>query len=57
MLGDFSHNKQLLKLHADKIIYAVEKMKSLAKVNVVTACKYYGFFKDWYYLQKRKINM
>jgi DNA-binding transcriptional regulator GbsR (MarR family) len=55
MLGEFSNNKQLLKLHADKIIYAVEKMKSLAKVNVVTACKYYGVSKDWYYLQKRKL--
>ncbi|MBL4880303.1 MAG: hypothetical protein JKX82_03160 [Oleispira sp.] len=55
MLGEFSHNKQLLKLHASKIISSIEYMKSLAKVNVVTACKYYGVSKDWYYKEKSKI--
>jgi len=55
MLQEFSHNKQLLKLHADKIITSIEKMKSLAKVNVKTACKYYGVSKDWYYREKAKI--
>jgi len=55
MLQEFSYNKQLLKLHANKIITSIEKMKSLANVNVVTACKYYGISKDWYYNQKRKI--
>jgi hypothetical protein len=37
MLQEFSHNKQLLKLHADKIITSIEKMKSLTNVNVKTA--------------------
>jgi transposase InsO family protein len=55
MLQEFSHNKQLLKLHANKIITSIEKMKSLANVNVVTACKYYGISKDWYYSQKKKL--
>ncbi|WP_339883497.1 hypothetical protein [Polaribacter vadi] len=55
MLQEFSYNKQLLKLHADKIISSIEKMKSLANVNVVTACKYYGISKDWYYREKAKI--
>tara|TARA_R110002051_G_C8744341_1_gene499508 strand:- start:979 stop:2217 length:1239 start_codon:yes stop_codon:yes gene_type:complete len=55
MLQEFSYNKQLLKLHADKIITSIEKMKSLANINVKTACKYYGISKDWYYNQKRKV--
>ena len=55
MLQEFSYNKQLLKLHANKIITSIEKMKSLAKVNVKTACKYYGISKDWYYREKAKI--
>ena len=55
MLQEFSHNKQLLKLHANKIITSIKKMKSLANVNVKTACKYYGVSKDWYYNQKRKL--
>jgi len=55
MLQEFSHNKQLLKLHADKIISSIKKMKSLANVNVKTACKYYGISKDWYYREKAKI--
>jgi len=55
MLQEFSHNKQLLKLHANKIITSIEKMKSLANVNVKTACKYYGISKDWYYKEKAKI--
>jgi transposase InsO family protein len=55
MLQEFSQNKQLLKLHATKIITSIEKMKSLANVNVVTACKYYGISKDWYYKEKAKI--
>lgn len=55
MLQEFSHNKQLLKLHADKIITSIEKMKLLVNVNVKTACKYYGISKDWYYNQKRKL--
>ena len=55
MLQEFSHNKQLLKLHANKIITSIKKMKSLANVNVKTACKYYGISKDWYYKQKRKL--
>jgi transposase InsO family protein len=55
MLQEFSHNKQLLKLHANKIIMSIEKMKSLANVNVKTACKYYGVSKDWYYKEKAKI--
>ncbi|WP_439131431.1 hypothetical protein [Polaribacter sp.] len=55
MLQEFSYNKQLLKLHADNIITSIEKMKSLANVNVKTACKYYGISKDWYYHQKRKL--
>ncbi|SDW82589.1 hypothetical protein SAMN05444411_102254 [Lutibacter oricola] len=56
MLQEFSHNKQLLKLHANKIITSIEKMKSLANINVKTACNYYGVSKDWYYQQKRKIS-
>jgi transposase InsO family protein len=55
MLQEFSHNKQLLKLHADKIITSIDKMKSLANVNVKTACKYYEISKDWYYKEKAKI--
>ncbi len=55
MLQEFSHNKQLLKLHADKIIRSIEKMKYLANVNIKTACKYYGVSKDWYYREKTKI--
>lgn len=55
ILQEFSYNKQLLKLHANKIIASIEKMKSLAKVNITTACKYYGISKDWYYREKAKI--
>jgi hypothetical protein len=55
MLQEFSHSKQLLKLHANKIITSIENMKSLANVNVKTACKYYGISKDWYYREKAKI--
>lgn len=55
MLGEFSQNKKLLKLHASKIVSSIEHLASLSKVSVVTACKYYGVSKDWYYQQKRKL--
>ncbi|WP_157821855.1 hypothetical protein [Tenacibaculum sp. Bg11-29] len=56
MLGKLAHNKKLLKLHASKIISSVEHLASLSKISVVTACKYYGVSKDWYYTEKRKLT-
>jgi len=56
MLGELQHNKSILKLHASSIIQSVEDMATFAKVNVTTACKYYGISKDWYYTQKRKVT-
>lgn len=55
MLGELTHNEKLLKLHASKIVSSIEHLASLSKVSVVTACKYYGVSKDWYYTQKRKL--
>lgn len=55
MLGELAHHKNLLKLHADKIITAIEHISSFAKVKVTSACKYYGVSKDWYYREKAKI--
>ena len=55
MLQELTYNKNLLKLHANTIITSIEDMCAFAKVNVKTACKFYGISKDWYYLQKRKI--
>lgn len=55
MLGELIQNKNLLKLHASKIVSSVEYLASLYKVSVVTACKYYGVSKDWYYKEKRKL--
>jgi len=55
MLGELAHNKQLLKLHASSIVKSIECLTSLSKVPVVTACKYYGISKDWYYIEKRKL--
>ncbi|WP_405610849.1 hypothetical protein [Polaribacter sp. Asnod1-A03] len=55
MLGELAHNKKLLKLHASNIVNSVEHLAHLSKVSVVSACKYYGISKDWYYTQKRKI--
>lgn len=56
MLGEVTHNKNLLKLHASKIVNSVEHLASIPKVSVVTACKYYGVSKDWYYSEKRKLT-
>lgn len=55
MLGELTHNKNLLKLHASKIVDSIEHLASISKVSVVSACKYYGVSKDWYYNQKRKL--
>ncbi|CAL2080910.1 hypothetical protein [Tenacibaculum sp. 190524A02b] len=55
MLGELAHNKNLLQLHASKIVSSINHLASLSKVSVVTACKYYGVSKDWYYIQKRKL--
>lgn len=55
MLQELTYNKNLLKLHANTIITSIKEMCVFAKINVKTACKYYGISKDWYYLQKRKI--
>lgn len=55
MLGELAHNKKLLKLHASKIVSSIEHLASLSKVSVITACRYYGVSKDWYYREKRKL--
>ncbi len=55
MLGEFAYHKKLLKLHASNILSSIEHLASLSKVSVVSACKYYGVSKDWYYTQKRKL--
>ncbi len=55
MLQELTHNKNLLKLHANNIIDSIGHMVLFAKVKVTTACKFYGVSKDWYYTEKRKI--
>jgi len=55
MLGELSHHKNLLKLHATKIVASIDHIRSFAKVKAITACKYYRISKDWYYKEKAKI--
>jgi len=55
MLGELTHHKNLLKLHAHEIIQSIDHIRSVAKVKATTACKYYGVSKDWYYREKSKI--
>ena len=54
MLGELTHHKNLLKLHANSIIASVEEMARFSGVSVKKACKFYGTSKDWYYAQKQK---
>ncbi len=56
MLGELAHNKKLLKLHTSKIVSSIEHLTSLSNVSVITAWKYYGVSKDWYYNEKKKLT-
>lgn len=55
MLGELFHHKNLLKLHAKEIVKSIDYMRSITKIKAISACKYYGVSKDWYYKEKAKI--
>ena len=55
ILGELANHKKLLKRHASKIITSIEYLANFTGVTVISACKYYGVSKDWYYSEKRKL--
>jgi transposase InsO family protein len=56
VMKSITKKKTLLKTNSKAIVNSIDTLVSVSKLKINRICAFYGFSKDWYYREKRKLN-
>jgi hypothetical protein len=54
VIGEIEGSKKLMREHADKITFGIQRLARMGNIKLTDACKIFGVNRDWFYRHRNK---